>query len=185
MAAMRPGIHPVVPPSELGEFAEELKRMFVELGRTFGRESLASECSPAVDVFETDESCEIRMDLPAVEASAIRIVIKGTSVLLAGEKASRRARGNSSFHLVERGFGITREIGDQLLGGGIDVMTSGNHIWDRKEAVDYIGAESRLLRPANFPAGVPGHGSYVARTADGRSVGIINIMGRVFMANID
>jgi metallophosphoesterase (TIGR00282 family) len=83
------------------------------------------------------------------------------------------------------GFGITREIGDQLLGCGIDVLTSGNHIWDKREAIDYIGIEPRLLRPANYPPGVPGHGSYVARTADGRSVGVLNLMGRVFMLNID
>ncbi len=83
------------------------------------------------------------------------------------------------------GFGITREIGDQLLEWGVDVMTSGNHIWDKKEAIDYIGAESRLLRPANYPAGVPGNGSYLARTHDGQSVGVINVMGRVFMTNID
>src|SRR5215471_4721366 len=70
------------------------------------------------------------------------------------------------------GFGITREIGDQLLDLGIDVMTSGNHIWDKKEALDYIGAE-------------PGNGRYLARTKDGRSVGVINVMGRVFMAPLD
>lgn len=83
------------------------------------------------------------------------------------------------------GFGITREIGDELLAWGVDVMTSGNHIWDRKEAIAYIGAEPRLLRPANFPAGVPGNGAYVARTRRGPSVGVINVMGRVFMLNID
>jgi metallophosphoesterase (TIGR00282 family) len=83
------------------------------------------------------------------------------------------------------GFGITREIGDQLLDWGVDVMTSGNHIWDKKEALDYIGAEPRLLRPANYPAGAPGNGSYLARTEDGRSVGVVNVMGRVFMLNID
>jgi len=83
------------------------------------------------------------------------------------------------------GFGITREIGDQLLDYGVDVMTSGNHIWDKKEALDYIGTEPRLLRPANYPAGAPGNGSYIARTRDGVSVGVINAMGRVFMVNID
>jgi metallophosphoesterase (TIGR00282 family) len=83
------------------------------------------------------------------------------------------------------GFGITREIGDQLLDWGIDVLTSGNHIWDKKEAIDYIGAEARLLRPVNYPAGVPGNGSYLARTEDGRSAGVINVMGRVFMIAID
>jgi len=83
------------------------------------------------------------------------------------------------------GFGITRDIGDELLDLGVDVMTSGNHIWDKKEALDYIGTEPRLLRPANYPAGAPGNGSYVARTRDGVSVGVINVMGRVFMLNID
>jgi metallophosphoesterase (TIGR00282 family) len=83
------------------------------------------------------------------------------------------------------GSGITREIGDQLLGWGIDVMTSGNHIWSKREAVDYIGAEPRLLRPANFPAGVPGNGSYLARSGDGRTVGVVNVMGRVFMHALD
>ena len=83
------------------------------------------------------------------------------------------------------GFGITREIGDELLERGLDVMTSGNHIWDRKEAIDYIGTEPRLLRPANYPAAVPGNGSYLARTSGGVSVGVVNVMGRVFMVNID
>lgn len=83
------------------------------------------------------------------------------------------------------GFGITREIGDQLLDQGVDVMTSGNHIWDKKEAIGYIGAEPRLLRPANYPAGVPGNGSYLARARTGQSVGVINLMGRVFMPTLD
>jgi hypothetical protein len=83
------------------------------------------------------------------------------------------------------GFGVTKEIGDTLLEWGVDVMTSGNHIWDKKEAIEYIATEPRLLRPANYPAGVPGRGSYVAQTGDGRAVGVINVMGRVFMLNID
>jgi metallophosphoesterase (TIGR00282 family) len=83
------------------------------------------------------------------------------------------------------GFGITREIGDQLLEQGVDVMTSGNHVWNKRETLDYIVTEPRLLRPANYPPGVPGNGSYLARTADGRSVGVINVMGRVFMTSLD
>lgn len=83
------------------------------------------------------------------------------------------------------GFGVTKDIGDTLLEWGVDVMTSGNHIWDKKEAIEYIAGEPRLLRPANYPAGVPGRGTYVARTGDGRAVGVINVMGRVFMLNID
>jgi 2',3'-cyclic-nucleotide 2'-phosphodiesterase len=83
------------------------------------------------------------------------------------------------------GFGLTRDIGETLLDWGIDVMTSGNHIWDKKEVLDYIPGEPRLLRPANYPAGVPGRGSCVAQTRDGRAVGVINVMGRVFMAPLD
>lgn len=83
------------------------------------------------------------------------------------------------------GFGITRDLGEQILDAGVDVMTSGNHIWDKKEAIDYIGIEPRLLRPLNFPSGVPGNGSYIARTDSGVSVGVVNAMGRVFMLNID
>jgi metallophosphoesterase (TIGR00282 family) len=83
------------------------------------------------------------------------------------------------------GFGITKDIGDTLLEYGVQVMTSGNHIWDKKEAIEYIGAEPRLLRPANYPAGVPGRGSYVAQTGDGRAVGVVNVMGRVFMNSLD
>jgi len=83
------------------------------------------------------------------------------------------------------GFGVTKDIGDSLLDWGVDVMTSGNHIWDKKEVMGYIASEPRLLRPANYPAGVPGRGSYLAQTGDGRSIGIINVMGRVFMLSID
>src|SRR5262249_59411224 len=79
------------------------------------------------------------------------------------------------------GFGITRDIGDQLLDWGVDVMTSGNHIWDKKEALDYIGAESRLIRPANYPSGAPGNAPCLTPTRDARSAGLVNGMGRVFM----
>ena len=83
------------------------------------------------------------------------------------------------------GFGITREIGDQLFSYGVEVMTSGNHIWDKKEALEYIVREPRLLRPANYPAGAPGHGATVVTAANGVKVGVVNVMGRVFLANID
>ena len=83
------------------------------------------------------------------------------------------------------GFGVTKDIGDSIVEWGVDVMTSGNHIWDKKEVLDYIPTEPRLLRPANYPAGVPGRGAHVAQSGDGRSVGVINVMGRVFMQAID
>jgi len=83
------------------------------------------------------------------------------------------------------GFGVTGDIADTILGYGIDVMTSGNHIWDKKEVLDYIPRQPKLLRPANFPAGVPGRGAYLGRTRTGEPVGVVNVMGRVFMTAID
>jgi metallophosphoesterase (TIGR00282 family) len=83
------------------------------------------------------------------------------------------------------GFGVTGDIADALLGYGIDVMTSGNHIWDKKEVLDYIPRQQKLLRPANFPAAVPGRGSYIGRTRTGEPVGVLNLMGRIFMTPLD
>lgn len=102
---MRSRIHAVVLPSEVGDFADEVRRVFLELGRTFGLESLAGECTPPIDVYETDETLEIAVDLPGVSAEALRVIIKAGTVLIVGEKPARRVHGESSFHLVERGFG--------------------------------------------------------------------------------
>jgi HSP20 family protein len=103
--AVRPRVHAIAVGSEIGDFADEVRRIFLELGRVFGAESLVGECSPAVDVYETDETIEIAVDLPGVDAAAIRIRAKGDSILIAGEKNPRRAHAESSFHLVERGYG--------------------------------------------------------------------------------
>ena len=83
------------------------------------------------------------------------------------------------------GSGITRDIGDAMRDHGVDVMTTGNHVWAKREALEYIELEPRLLRPANFPAGVPGAGHVVVQTRAGNSVAVINAMGRVFMAPLD
>ena len=95
----------VVLPLEAGEFGDDVRRIFLDLGWAFELEGIRGECSPPVDVYETDETIEISMDLPGVESDAVRIVVKGNAVLIAGEKAPRRGRGDSTFHLVERGFG--------------------------------------------------------------------------------
>jgi HSP20 family protein len=102
---MRPRIQAVAFPSEIGDFSDEVRRVFMELGRMFGAESLAGECSPPLDVFETDDALEISVDLPGLDPSTVRILAKGDSILIAGEKLARRARGESTFHLVERGYG--------------------------------------------------------------------------------
>lgn len=105
MGTMRSRLHAVVLPSEIGDFADEVRRVFLELGRSFAPDALAGECTPALDVYETDDAIEIVVDLPGVEATAVRVVAKANALLIAGEKPARRPRGEASFHLVERGFG--------------------------------------------------------------------------------
>ena len=83
------------------------------------------------------------------------------------------------------GFGVTGDIADAILGYGVDVMTTGNHVWDKKEVLEYIPRQAKLLRPANFPPGTPGRGSYVGRTRTGEPVGVLNLMGRIFMSPLD
>jgi metallophosphoesterase (TIGR00282 family) len=82
------------------------------------------------------------------------------------------------------GLGITEKVGQELF-TEIDVLTSGNHIWDKKEAVDYLAREPRLLRPANYPPQNPGKGTYVFETRGKEKIGILNLQGRVFMEPID
>ena len=82
------------------------------------------------------------------------------------------------------GFGVTPQIAREVLEQGADVMTSGNHIWDKKEIVEYITKENLLLRPANFPAGTPGVGHVTVKAGPHR-VAVVNLMGRVFMSAID
>jgi metallophosphoesterase (TIGR00282 family) len=88
------------------------------------------------------------------------------------------------------GFGITPPLVEELLGLGIAVLTSGNHIWDKKELLPYLAehADGRLLRPANYPGGAigaPGHGMYLGKTRAGLEYAVINLQGRVFMTDID
>ena len=91
------------------------------------------------------------------------------------------------------GFGITPQIAEELFELGIDVITTGNHIWDKREIIDYMNSANgneaslarRVLRPANYPAGSPGFGWYQGRTRGGVPYGVINLQGRVFMANND
>lgn len=85
------------------------------------------------------------------------------------------------------GFGITPLLAEELLGLGIAVLTTGNHIWDKKEIYPYLAehADGPLLRPANYPSHVPGRGLYVGKTKAGLEFAVINLQGRVFMPPID
>jgi len=82
------------------------------------------------------------------------------------------------------GFSITSRIAEDLLAAGVDVMTSGNHIFDKKEVLEYIEKQPRLLRPANYAPGVPGKGRWVGKVR-GVPVAVINLQGRVFMSQCD
>jgi len=82
------------------------------------------------------------------------------------------------------GLGITEKVAQELF-TQIDVLTSGNHIWDKKEALDYLDREPRLLRPANYPSQNPGKGTYVFEESRRNKIGILNLQGRVLMEPID
>lgn len=79
------------------------------------------------------------------------------------------------------GFGVTRDVVEELYASHIDVLTSGNHIWDKKEALGFIEEYETLLRPANYPDTAPGHGSVLYPTVAGQYVGVLNLAGRIFM----
>jgi 2',3'-cyclic-nucleotide 2'-phosphodiesterase len=83
------------------------------------------------------------------------------------------------------GFGITPELAEELFDLGLAVITTGNHAWDKREILDYFPREPRLLRPANYPDGVPGHGSVVVESAGGEKLGVLQLMGRAYMPTLD
>ena len=83
------------------------------------------------------------------------------------------------------GFGISEEITEALLDAGADAITTGNHVWDQREALVFIARQPRLLRPLNFPPGTPGHGAAMFVARNGARVLVANVMGRVFMDPLD
>jgi len=126
---------------------------------------------------------------------SVRILFLGDIIGRPGRQALNRflpeLRGRFSPHLVVAngenaagGIGMTESVGRELL-DSVDVLTSGNHIWDKKEALTYIKGEPRILRPANYPPPCPGSGTYLYLDEKGYRVGILNLQGRVFMEPID
>jgi metallophosphoesterase (TIGR00282 family) len=83
------------------------------------------------------------------------------------------------------GYGLTSETADELFSSGIDIITSGNHIWDKREFLPRLRDDTRVLRPANYPPGNPGRGSAVLETLDGSCVAVVNLQGKVFMPSLD
>ena len=126
----------------------------------------------------------------------MKILFLGDVVGRSGRKAVARhlpgliARHGFDFVIVNGenaagGFGITPKIFAQILQCGVDVVTSGNHLWDRKEVSAVLAGETRLLRPANYPPQVEGAGWTLYPASDGTVVGVVNLMGRVFMRDLD
>ncbi len=83
------------------------------------------------------------------------------------------------------GSGITPKTAEEIFAAGVDIITSGDHLWDQKEVIGLLQGESRFLRPLNYPKGTPGQGSVVYQASNQPPVGIINLQGRTFMANLD
>ncbi|MCQ8279050.1 YmdB family metallophosphoesterase [Acetobacteraceae bacterium KSS8] len=86
---------------------------------------------------------------------------------------------------ASHGFGLAPAMADALFAAGCDVLTLGNHAWDRRELIGHIAQAPRIIRPLNFPPGTPGNGSVVVALADGRKILVINAMGRLFMDALD
>ncbi|MBT6095326.1 MAG: TIGR00282 family metallophosphoesterase [Rhodospirillaceae bacterium] len=126
----------------------------------------------------------------------MRILIVGDVVGKSGRNAvdehlpGLRERLKLDFIIVNgenaaHGFGITDKICQQLYAAGADVITTGNHVWDQREIMNYIDSDPKLLRPLNYPAGTPGKGSAVYEMADGRKVMVVHPMCRLFMDPLD
>jgi 2',3'-cyclic-nucleotide 2'-phosphodiesterase len=83
------------------------------------------------------------------------------------------------------GFGVNPQLAEELFGYGLDVLTTGNHVWDKREIYDYFAGHPRLLRPANYPEGLPGAGVVVVQASNGVDCAVINLQGRVYMPQTD
>ena len=86
---------------------------------------------------------------------------------------------------ASHGFGLAPDMARAFLAAGADVITLGNHAWDRREIIPYLAEEKRVIRPANFPPGTPGHGAVVVEVRGGRKALVMNVMGRLFMDALD
>jgi metallophosphoesterase (TIGR00282 family) len=111
-----------------------------------------------------------------------RIVVERLSDLVSTEKLDLVIANCEN---AASGFGITPRLVEDLLSAGCEVLTGGNHIWDRREILEYVSQEPRLLRPANFAPGNPGRGLYSGKARNGVPYAVLNLQGRVFMAAND
>jgi metallophosphoesterase (TIGR00282 family) len=129
-------------------------------------------------------------------AATMRCLVIGDIIGKPGRQAIEHALGDLRAELgvdlviangenVAAGAGLTPSLAEGLLETGVDVITSGNHIWDKREIYDYLDTDAPVLRPANYPEDAPGRGWLVTTLADGTPVAVINLMGRVYMNQLD
>ncbi len=127
----------------------------------------------------------------------------GLNILVCGDVVGKSGREAIAAHLpalrrdlkldvaivnaenAAHGFGLNDKLAGELYESGADILTTGNHVWDQRELIGQIDRDPRILRPANFPPGTPGSGSYRHTLGDGRSVLVVNLMGRLFMETLD
>lgn len=125
--------------------------------------------------------------------ASVKVIHLGEVVGRSGRKALHsyiETLGESDFLLVNAensagGFGLTPKVAEELFSLGIDCLTLGNHAWSKKEGIEIIANDPRIIRPANYPQGVPGRGAHIFVTKRGHKIGVINLMGRIFMEPID
>jgi metallophosphoesterase (TIGR00282 family) len=113
----------------------------------------------------------------------------GRTALIEGLPELRTKEGNFDFIVINcenaaAGFGMTEKLMNEMFDAGVDVMTSGNHIWDKREFVPVLDRETRVLRPANYPPSAPGRGHGIFEK-NGRRLAVVNLQGRAFMPTVD
>jgi metallophosphoesterase (TIGR00282 family) len=117
-----------------------------------------------------------------VGAPGRRVVLERLQDIVANEQIDLVIANGEN---AASGFGITPRLAEELLSAGIEVLSGGNHIWDRKEVLDFIAREPRLLRPANFPAVSPGSGLFCGMSRIGIPYAVLSLQGRIFMVGND
>jgi 2',3'-cyclic-nucleotide 2'-phosphodiesterase len=131
-----------------------------------------------------------------LELDALNILLCGDVVGRSGREAVRRHLPGLKRDLAidvaivnaenaAHGYGLTERLAGELYDAGADILSTGNHVWDQRELIQYIERDDRILRPANFPAGTPGAGWRLQPVEGGRSLLVVNLMGRLFMDALD
>ena len=154
------------------------------------------DCTPTAEAAPPRSFLMLRRALGGRRGAIVNILFCGDVMGRAGREAVRThvpaLRRDLALDLVvvnaenaAHGFGLTERLCGELYDCGVDILTTGNHVWDQRELIAYIDRDPRVLRPANFPPGTPGAGWRLHPVAGGRNVLVVNLMGRLFMDALD